>query len=139
MVTHKLKDDLFREKIATVRIAHQGSNSLIQTVNAIDYLPANLTLYAEVDFFNILSNYSYTLSVDLIKHTFETIPSYVTRVNIPTHQLSYKVGQLGKTQGSFDFNIVIEDEGDYAFIFSLKNEKGQVLDIYHQFISISKE
>ena len=50
MVTHKLKDDLFREKIATVRIAHQGSNSLIQTVNTIDYLPANLTLYAEVDF-----------------------------------------------------------------------------------------
>lgn len=139
MVSYKLKENLFQEKIATVRIAHQGSYSLLQTANTIDFLPANLQLYVEVDFFNIHSDRDYTLIVNLIKKNLDAIPAYTTRVNIPARHLTYKMGGLGKTQGNFDFNIVIEEEGDYVFYFSFNDENNQSLDTYYQYISIIKE
>ncbi|QBX08543.1 hypothetical protein JavanS277_0022 [Streptococcus satellite phage Javan277] len=49
------------------------------------------------------------------------------------------MGELGKTQGNFDFNIVIEEEGDYVFYFSFNDENNQSLDTYYQYISIIKE
>ncbi|MER0122387.1 hypothetical protein ABPH35_02110 [Streptococcus sp. ZJ93] len=139
MTAIPLKENLFKAKIAAVRIAHSGDNSLLPTANTIDFLPATLPLYAEIDFFNIISDYDYTLSVSLITESLHTIPVHATRVNIPAYQMSYKSGTLGKAQGNIDFNIILESEGDYLFLFTFLDISGEVLDTYYQYLTIVKE
>lgn len=139
MTSIPLKPNLFKEKIASVRVAHQGSNSLLQTANTLDFLPSTIHLYAEIDFFNILSDTNYTLSISLITDPLNTTLLHATRVNIPAYQMSYKTGDLGKAQGSVDFNVALEKEGDYLLFFAFQNSNGELLDGYYQYLTISKE
>lgn len=137
MTSIQLKENLFSEKIGAVRIAHKGSDSLLHTLYNIDFLPTTISLYAEIDFFNIKSNTDYILLVSLYHENLESNPVHATKVNMPQEQLLFSKNNVGKAQGNIAFDIVVQNPEDVLLLFTFLSPNGIELDSYYQYLSIS--
>lgn len=141
MAKLELKKNLFSEKIAAVRIAQKGTDSILHTLNNIDYLPTTISLYSEIDFFNIKGNTDYLIHISLLSEEngdIQNFPVHAARVNIPSDQLILPKDNIGKAQGNLEFGIVTESENDYLLLFTFYSQNGEMLDSYYQYLSIKQ-
>lgn len=145
-LNEKLKDDSivfrkkpspFKEKMTSIKIVQPDSGQLLGTVTNFDLFPGSTGLVAFLDFFNLVPDKTYVLSVDAYFQNGTHYPVHATRINIPKSEFIDLKDNYGKATGHFEFNFTIQLPSDFYFYFNLSDEEGKQLDeaySYHSFI-----
>lgn len=131
------KINLFKEKMTAIRIAQAESGQLLGTVTNFDSFPGSTKLVVFLDFFNLVPDRTYILSVDVFFSSGKNYPVHATRINIPQSEFIDLKNGYGKATGHFDFSFTIQSPSDFCFYFNLSDENGNRLDesySYHSFI-----
>lgn len=135
-IFHK-KPSPFKEKMTSIKIVQPDSGQLLGTVTNFDLFPGSTGLVAFLDFFNLVPDKTYVLSVDAYFQNGTHYPVHATRINIPKSEFIYLKDNYGKATGHFEFNFTIQLPSDFYFYFKLSDEEGNQLDeaySYHSFI-----
>lgn len=133
---HK-KPSPFKEKMTSIKIVQPDSGQLLGTVTNFDLFPGSTSLVAFLDFFNLVPDKTYILSVDAYFQNGTHYPVHATRINIPKNEFIDLKDGYGKATGHFEFNFTIQLPSDFYFYFNLSDEEGNQLDeaySYHSFI-----
>lgn len=133
---HK-KPSPFKEKMTSIKIVQPDSGQLLGTVTNFDLFPGSTGLIAFLDFFNLVPDKTYILSVDAYFQNGTHYPVHATRINIPKSEFIDLKDNYGKATGHFEFNFTIQLPSDFYFYFNLSDEEGNQLDeaySYHSFI-----
>ena len=133
---HK-KPSPFKEKMTSIKIVQPDSSQLLGTVTNFDLFPGSTGLIAFLDFFNLVPDKTYILSVDAYFQNGTHYPVHATRINIPKSEFIDLKDNYGKATGHFEFNFTIQLPSDFYFYFNLSDEEGNQLDeaySYHSFI-----
>lgn len=133
---HK-KPSPFKEKMTSIKIVQPDSGQLLGTVTNFDLFPGSTSLVAFLDFFNLVPDKTYILSVDAYFQNGTHYPVHATRINIPKSEFIDLKDDYGKATGHFEFNFTIQLPSDFYFYFNLSDEEGNQLDeaySYHSFI-----
>ena len=127
----------FKEKMTSIRIIQPESGQLLGTVTNLDLFPGSTNLIAFLDFFNLVPDKTYILSVNAYFPDGVNYPVHATRINIPQSEfIDFKDG-YGKATGHFEFSFTIRFPSNFYFYFNLSDEDGNQLDeaySYHSFI-----
>lgn len=135
-IFHK-KPSPFKEKMTSIKIVQPDSGQLLGTVTNFDLFPGSTGLVAFLDFFNLVPDKTYVLSVDAYFQNGTHYPVHATRINIPKSEFIDLKDNYGKATGHFEFNFTIQLPSDFYFYFKLSDEEGNQLDeaySYHSFI-----
>ena len=135
-IFHK-KPSPFKEKMTSIKIVQPDSGQLLGTVTNFDLFPGSTGLVAFLDFFNLVPDKTYVLSVDAYFQNGTHYPVHATRINIPKSEFIDLKDDCGKATGHFEFNFTIQLPSDFYFYFNLSDEEGNQLDeaySYHSFI-----
>ena len=135
-IFHK-KPSPFKEKMTSIKIVQPDSGQLLGTVTNFDLFPGSTGLVAFLDFFNLVPDKTYVLSVDAYFQNGTHYPVHATRINIPKSEFIDLKDNYGKATGHFEFNFTIQLPSDFYFYFNLSDEEGNQLDeeySYHSFI-----
>ncbi|RSI80751.1 hypothetical protein D8852_05175 [Streptococcus mitis] len=135
-IFHK-KPSPFKEKMTSIKIVQPDSGQLLGTVTNFDLFPGSTGLVAFLDFFNLVPDKTYVLSVDAYFQNGTHYPVHATRINIPKSEFIDLKDDYGKATGHFEFNFTIQLPSDFYFYFNLSDEEGNQLDeaySYHSFI-----
>jgi hypothetical protein len=135
--TFNKKPSPFKEKMTSIKIVQPDSGQLLGTVTNFDLFPGSTGLVAFLDFFNLVPDKTYVLSVDAYFQNGTHYPVHATRINIPKSEFIDLKDNYGKATGHFEFNFTIQSPSDFYFYFNLSDEEGNQLDeaySYHSFI-----
>lgn len=135
-IFHK-KPSPFKEKMTSIRIVQPDSGQILGTVTNFDLFPGSTGLVAFLDFFNLVPDKTYIISVDAYFQNGIHYPVHATRINIPKSEFIDLKDDYGKATGHFEFNFTIQFPSDFYFYFKLSDEEGNQLDeaySYHSFI-----
>lgn len=121
MVYIPLKENVFKEKIGNVIIKKRNSEKQLNTLIVSENYPITLALTAQVEFFNIIPQKMYQLTISSIEpgkndSEFATVitPKY-------SEMLLDAKEEYGKTVGMFDFSVTKEKPGDKLIQINLIN------------------
>ena len=131
------KPSPFKEKMTSIKIVQPDSGQLLGTVTNFDLFPGSTGLVAFLDFFNLVPDKTYVLSVDAYFQNGTHYPVHATRINIAKSEFIDLKDNYGKATGHFEFNFTIQLPSDFYFYFKLSDEEGNQLDeaySYHSFI-----
>lgn len=123
--------------MTSIKIVQPDSGQLLGTVTNFDLFPGSTGLVAFLDFFNLVPDKTYVLSVDAYFQNGTHYPVHATRINIPKSEFIDLKDDYGKATGHFEFNFTIQLPSDFYFYFNLSDEEGNQLDeaySYHSFI-----
>lgn len=138
MVNIPMKPNPFNEKITAVKLINSSTGEFFNTVSSFDFFPGTISLIAVVDFFNVKPNKNYSLSISVHLENGTSYPIHATRIFIPREQLiAPNLDGFGKATGNFDFNLTIEQPGDFylffAFIPEGSTQHSDTFYSYHSF------
>ena len=127
----------FKEKMTSIRIVQPESGQFLGTVTNFDLFPGSTNLITFLDFFNLVPDKTYILSVNAYFQDGINYPVHATRINIPQNEFIDLKDGYGKATGHFEFSFTIRFPSNFYFYFNLSDEDGNQLDeaySYHSFI-----
>lgn len=133
MTSIKMKDDLYKEKIGSVKIRRKDTDEILNSVIYSNIYPFTIRVNAQIDFFNVKSDHSYLIIIYSMSERENKSEVMSIIYTDKSDMVLDKNSQFGKTTGYFDFNLTAYQPQDtliYCVLIDTEQSEKPIDDNY---------